>query len=213
MIHSCGALIDQEASYVESSLELMGDYAADIKMGKPVPIDLRVVGQKAACVALLIEIRRVLRKVYSVSDAQMASYAEKQNKAGRAFRAVKCKVASGERGATAAQGLAAFNGVEIGEMDHAWVSQCKTFKKLMKRDDLRPSAAVRAAREREESRALQSPNSEMTPRSDLTTPSDISVDDWYAPSGGAKRKMAMRQQERDTNRPKPKRKLMDVFQK
>lgn len=218
LIHSCDTLVFREASYIESSLELMATYAEDIKAGNPVPLDLKLIGQKAACISLLLEIKRVLRKVYSISDNQIANYSEKQGKSLRDLRSVKCKTS----GSVSGLALDSFNGVEIGNGEHAWVSQCKTFKKLMKQDGLHSTRHI--------PKAMQSPNSEATYQSEgtnpseMTTPSQVSMDERYTPNGRSRNYPAgdtpqsrlENQNQKAPPKPTrrvPKRKLMDAFSK
>jgi len=213
LIHSCNSLVCQEASYVESSLELMSKHSEDIKAGKSVPFDLKLIGQKAASISLLLEVKRVLRKVYSISDNQIANYSEKQGKSSKDLRAVKCKAAAAP-GTMVALSLETFSGVDINSEEHSWVSQCKTFKKLMKQD-------AASSYTRYVPKAQQSPCSETTNlTSDMTTPSSISMGDRYSPGGGrgsrygageTPQSAAMPMRRNPSRRVPPKRKLMDAF--
>ena len=156
--------MDQEATYVESSLELMGRYAEDIKAGRPVPVDLSAVGRKAACLTLLLETKRVLIKVFRLTENQMANYSEKRGREG-VRRAIK-NTGAGE---ACKEALAAFSEVHTSEGDHEWIKQCKGFKKAMKADSgMRVKGTFGIKRESPPKSAVTD-----TPES---TPSDQSMD-------------------------------------
>ncbi|QDZ21459.1 nipped-B-like protein [Chloropicon primus] len=131
VVHSCISTVDQEATYVESNLELMQGCAEDIKAGRPVPIDLGAVGKKAGCLTLLLEVKNILRKAFNVTDNQLANYSERQ----KATRAMKVK---GQQ-----VNLQDFSGVTTSETSHAWIAQCKEFKKALKREGMREGARER----------------------------------------------------------------------
>jgi hypothetical protein len=130
VLQVCNSLLFQEASYIESSLESLNQYADDIKQQKEVPLDLKLLGKKAAALSLVLEIKRVLKKVYSISENQIMKWAENFNK-----RSTKdSNKRSLKKPTTEQSPLDVFNGVEIGDGEHAWVFQCKTFKKYLKQD-------------------------------------------------------------------------------
>lgn len=171
VVSSCQSHVDRDATYVESSLDLMGNYAEDIKAGREVPMDLVAVGSKAAQLTLCMEVKRALRRLYGVTDAQLAAYVEKGGRMGQQRQARR------QRG----PGGWDFKGVHVGEEAHAWVAQCKLFKKALKADGQRE-------RERARRDETESAKGKVTDTPD-STPSDQSADANYVP---AKRKLETR---------------------